>query len=242
MNERLKSEKVIKYTFWSLSLLALMLFSTLITMKIILKGDVVNVPDLKGKSLEEARQMLAQKGLYLIQKSTQFSMNVPKGKIMDQLPEPGSKIKRNNEVKIIVSAGKKSVIVPDLIGKNLPAAEIILKDNNLRKGLVVQVHSSRYSAGRIIAQTPEKEIEIESGSPVSLLVSQGSEEVKFIMPDLIGKKMEPAIAALQRFGFKVGMIRYTHYPGLESGIIIKQLPPNGYRVHRSNLISLEVSK
>jgi|Deesub1362B_J571_1020462.scaffolds.fasta_scaffold00506_6 serine/threonine-protein kinase len=238
----LSYEKIIKFVIWSLFLFALMLFSTLISMKIILKGDIVRVPDLKGKSIEEAREELAQIGLYLVQKSIQFSMNIPAGKIMDQEPEPGSKIKRNKEVKVIISAGKEKVKMPDLIGKDLEIAESILKELNLKRGLVVQTHSSRYSAGRIIAQTPEKGLEVESGTPVSLLVSQGQEEEKFIMPDLIGKKLDLTILMLNKLGFKIGIIRYTHYPGLEPGIIIKQLPLSGYRVYKSNLISLEVSK
>ena len=238
----LNSEKIIKLAIWFLSLLALMLFSTLITMKVILKGDVVRVPDLKGKSVEEAREELAHIGLYLVQKSTEFSMSIPAGKIMEQEPEPGSKIKRNKEVKVIVSAGKKKVKVPNLIGKDLLLAENILKKFNLKKGIIVQTHSPKYSAGRIMAQSPESGLEVESGTPISLLVSQGQEEEKFIMPDLIGKKLESTIPLLQKLGFRIGIIRYTHYPGLKPGIIIKQLPLSGYRVYKSNLISLEVSK
>jgi serine/threonine-protein kinase len=211
-------------------------------MKIILKEDVVRVPDLKGKSVDEAREELANIGLYLVQKATKFSMNVPFGKIMEQEPEPGSKIKRNKEVKVIVSAGRERVKVPNLIGKDLMEIKEILKKSNLRRGLIVQTHSPKFSAGRIIAQSPEPGLEVESGSRISLLVSQGYEEEKYIMPDLIGKKLETTIPLLQKLGFKIGIIRYTYYPGLEPGIIIKQLPLSGYRVYKSNLISLEVSK
>lgn len=238
----LNKKNIFKLLSWALFLLALMLLSALITMKIILIGDVVRVPDLKGKSMDEAREELARVGLYLSKKSTQFSMDIPAGKIMEQEPEPGSKIKRNRVVQVIVSAGRKKVKIPNLIGKDLMVIDDILKEFNLRKGIVVQVHSSSFSAGKIIAQSPEPGLEVESGIAVSVLVSQGKEEEKFIMPDLIGKKLEMTIPALQRLGFKIGIIRYTDYPGLEPGIIIKQLPLSGYRVYKSNLISLEVSK
>ena len=62
------------------------------------------------------------------------------------------------------------------------------------------------------------------------------------MPDLIGKKSAPVISKLKRMDFRVGVVRYSYYPGLEPGIIIKLLPPHGYRIQKNNLITLEVSK
>jgi beta-lactam-binding protein with PASTA domain len=73
-------------------------------------------------------------------------------------------------------------------------------------------------------------------------VSQGDAEPKYMMPDLIGRKFRATISRLQELGFKVADIRYSYYPGLDSGIIIKQFPPNGYGIAKRSLISLEVSR
>ncbi|MFQ6082535.1 MAG: PASTA domain-containing protein [Candidatus Aminicenantia bacterium] len=242
MKKIFTSTNFFRYTFWTLFLLAIMLLSAFITMKIIIRGEVITVPNLTGETVEKAKVILLEKGLYLKQKSTQFSDKFSQGKIISQNPAPGSKLKRNKIVKVTVSAGSERIIVPDLVGKTLRAAEIILKERNLTKGLVAQAHSSRYSTGHIMAQNPEKATEKERTFPINLLVSQGGWEKKYIMPDLIGKELNWAITKLKERGFKVGTVRYTHYPGLDPETIIKQLPPSGYRVQKKILISFEVSR
>jgi beta-lactam-binding protein with PASTA domain len=62
------------------------------------------------------------------------------------------------------------------------------------------------------------------------------------MPDLIGRNSGPTIARLQELGFKVADIRYSYYPGLSAGIIIKQFPPHGFGIAKRSLISVEVSR
>ncbi len=55
------------------------------------------------------------------------------------------------------------------------------------------------------------------------------------MPDLIGRDARVVIARLHELDFKIGDIRYSYYPGLGKGVIIKQSPPNGYRIQKRNL-------
>ena len=62
------------------------------------------------------------------------------------------------------------------------------------------------------------------------------------MPDLIGRRASRVIRWLQAHDFRLGDIRYVYYEGLDSGIIIKQFPPLGYKIQKRNLITLEVSK
>jgi beta-lactam-binding protein with PASTA domain len=73
-------------------------------------------------------------------------------------------------------------------------------------------------------------------------VSQGEREKKFLMPDLIGKRASVVIEKLKELEFNIGHIRYSYYPGLDSGIIINQYPEPGSRIQRRNLITMEVSK
>ena len=107
-----------------------------------------------GKSLEEAKDELIKKKLSIAQKGVQFSSRWEKGKIVHQDPSPGSRIKINKVVKIILSAGSEKVKVPRLVGRNLQSIGEILSDAGLRKGKISQVHTSRYAAGKIIAQHP----------------------------------------------------------------------------------------
>jgi beta-lactam-binding protein with PASTA domain len=62
------------------------------------------------------------------------------------------------------------------------------------------------------------------------------------MPDVIGRRANRVIERLKALDFKVADIRYVYYPGAAAGIIVKQDPPNGFRVQKRNRISLEVSR
>ena len=62
------------------------------------------------------------------------------------------------------------------------------------------------------------------------------------MPDLIGLRAEGVLSRLNAWGFKVADLRYVYYPGAPAGLIIKQDPPNGFRVQKRNRITLEVSR
>lgn len=238
----MKKKKIYNYLIYLLSLLILFFLSANISFQVVMKGEMVSLPNLIGKTMNEAKQELAKKKLSLVQKGTQFSTKWPQGQIIFQEPPPGSKLKLNKKVKVILSAGSQLVVVPKLIGKNLQSINPILGEAGLKKGKISQAHTSKYAAGKIIAQQPLPLAKVPRNSSVSFLVSQGQREKKYVMPDLIGKPAARIIARLKEMDFKVEDIRYVYYPGLESGIIIKQFPPQGFRIQKRNLITLEVSK
>jgi len=203
---------------------------------------MVTIPDLTNKSLDEAREILLEKKLTVIKSGIELHKRIDKDKIIQQDPLSGSKIKINNVVKVILSAGKEKVIVPRFIGRSLQAIGPELIEAGLIKGKISHVHTSAYAAGKIISQNPSDNEEVARGSRLSFLVSQRERERKFLMPDLIGKRASVVTEKLKELEFNIGHIRYSYYPGLESGIIINQYPEPGSRIQRRNLITMEVSK
>lgn len=238
----MQTKRTFNSIFYILVFLNIIFLSSILSYQVTLKGEMVKLPDLAGKSLDEAKNELAKKKLSVAQKEVQFSSRWEKGKIIYQDPSPGSRIKINKVVKVIVSAGSEKVIVPQLIGKNLQSIGEVLREAGLGRGKTSQVHTPRYAAGKIIAQHPLASEEVGRNSPVSFLVSQGENEKKYLMPDLLGKRADFVIPKLKEMGFNVGDIRHAYYPRLESGIIIKQFPRHGYLIQKRNLITLEVSK
>lgn len=238
----MKSKKIFKILLYLLIFLNFFFLSTILSYRLVIRGEMVTLPDLIGKTVEESKLELAKKRLSLTLRGVQFDNQWERGKIIHQNPSAGSKMKINKAVKIILSAGSEQVIVPNLEGKTLKSASQILKDAGLRRGKTSQVHGSDRAAGKIIAQQPLLLEKVGRNTPVSLLVSQGEREKKYLMPDLIGKKAPPVISKLKKMDFRVGVVRYSYYPGLEPGIIIKHLPPHGFRIQKNNLITLEVSK
>jgi beta-lactam-binding protein with PASTA domain len=228
--------------FSSLLFFILFFLSAIIFSQVLLRSEAVTVPDLTGKTLAQARTDLAKKDLSLVQRGTQSDDRWEKGLIVQQEPTAGAKIRISKVVQVMISSGSEKVTVPDLAGKGLPDVLTLLQAAGLVRGDLSQVHTPRLPAGRVLDQMPEPGAVVERNSPVGLLLSQGNLDARYIMPDVIGRRANRVIERLKALDFKVADIRYVYYPGAAAGIIVKQDPPNGFRVQKRNRISLEVSR
>lgn len=235
-------KKAINYVIYILFFLDLFFISAILSFQVTVQGEMVTLPNLIGKTIEEAKIELQDKKIHLIQSGVRLHERLEQGKIFFQDPPAESKVKLNTEVMVLLSAGREKVKVPELLGKNLQTIRPILEESGFRVGKISHVHTPKYAAGRIIGQYPPAQAEVGRGTPVSLLVSQGEYEVGFLMPDLIGKRAGRVIAQLEDLEFNLGNIRYRYYRGLDSGVIINQYPPPGSKIQKRNRITFEVSR
>jgi serine/threonine-protein kinase len=237
------ARKTLAYSQFLLFLLIVFLSSAVFSSRVIEQGEIVSVPDVSGKTLAEAERDLARKRLPLQEKGVEFNDRYERGKIIAQEPPAGSKIRVNRPVRVLVSGGSELIEVPALVGRSLEAASKVLAEGGLQRGLISQIHTARYAAGRIIAQEPVSGGQrIKRTTPLNFLVSQGEIEPRYLMPDLIYKKAVPTMDRLKELGFRVANVRYSFYPGREPGIIIGQFPPLGSALAKRSLITLEVSR
>lgn len=235
-------DKYYKILIITLIFLDLFFLSATLAYKITVAGEMANIPDLTGMSLEEAKKTLQEKKLSVVKSGMELSKHYERGKIISQDPPPKSRVKLNKIVKVIISAGLEKVIVPKLSGKNLQSLDETFHQEGLVKGNISHVHTSAFPAGRVISQYPPEGTEVPVNSRINLLVSQGDLEKRYLMPDLLGKRASRIIQKLKELGFRIGDIRRSYYPGLRSGIIINQNPSQGTLIKKRNIISLEVSK
>jgi beta-lactam-binding protein with PASTA domain len=235
-------KRPIDYTNHLLVYLVLFFVAANVSSQIIFRGELVTVPDLTGKTFEEARAELALKKTSLAIVGSRLDGRYEQGRVLSQEPGPSSRIKTNRTVNIIISAGTERVAVPKLEGRSLEWATQEFRNAGLRKGRVSQVHTSRYPAGRIIAQQPPAGDSVGRGAPVDILVSEGAWEPKYIMPDLVEMNEKTVVRRLDELEFQVTEIHYSYYPGLGPGIILKQTPMPGSRLQKRSQITLEVSK
>lgn len=236
------SHKYFRFILLFLSLLNIFFLSATIAYQVTKSGEMTTLPNLAGMSLEEARMELTKQKLFVVQSGVQLHDRYEQGKIISHDPPPETKVKLNEVVKVVISAGKKKVIVPNFRGRTLQAILSTLQEASLRKGRVSHVHTPKYAAGKIISQYPAPDEEVGINTRINLLVSQGDHEQKFLMPDLLGRRLSSVSSRLIALGFRVGDVRRSYYPGLESGIIINQIPEQGKQILKRNRIILEVSK
>jgi len=123
----------------------------------------------------------------------------PNGFVFKQTPQPGSHQSKGNDVTIWVSTGKPKVAVPTLVG--LKSEDAIKQLKALH--LVPDVHdiASGQRADTVTASDPKVGTKVVSGTKVRINVSSGPTLLP--VPNVVGKSISDATAALNQAGFKV---------------------------------------
>jgi serine/threonine-protein kinase len=132
----------------------------------------VRVPEIEGKTLEQARQMLQERGLTLSEKRV-FSDKVPLDIVINTEPEPGRKVKQGRVIQATISNGAELVRVPDIMGMAVEAAKRLLTEQGFKIGKVEQQHHEIAARGEVIAQSVRAGESVPKGTEMSLVVSQG---------------------------------------------------------------------
>lgn len=218
------------------------ILSALTAMRFAIRGREVVVPELIGKTQDEAARILADSGLLLNVSSKRFSSNVPEGHILDQIPPSGTRLKTNRSVKVLLSLGERRFAVPDLVGASLRAAQLTLAQRRLSLGNTLYAHTSEGEPATVAYQSPTPGTQEGSDPSVNILISLGPPAEYFIMPDLIGQPAELVASRARSEGFRVGKMNYRKYPGVEPGVVIQQKPQAGHRLSKSDIILMEVSQ
>jgi beta-lactam-binding protein with PASTA domain len=209
----------------------------------IIKGeDTVIVPDLVGKEVLYGLEILSDLGLNTRVKETAYHDQVPKNHVIDQDPDPGAAIKRGRDVKIRVSRGPQTIVMPNLTGLSRQQGEILLAENGLCQGTVAGMTSFRHSTGRVIAQHPPAGTTVSRNSCADLIVSRGPPSPAFPMVDLSGLTLEAAIRRLEQLQLTVGNIRRVHTVGKPLETVVDQLPLAGYPVTLNAPVDLTVNR
>ncbi len=138
--------------------------------------EPVKVPDVSGKSLDEAKQILEDAGL-TTGISYENSDTVEVEKVIGTSPKEDEEVADGTKVTIILSKGKKTeyVKVPQLAGMTQKKAKKALEKAGLAIGDVKQEYSNSVASGNVISQTQASGSEVEKGTSVGITVSIGPE-------------------------------------------------------------------
>lgn len=205
---------------------------------IISKGpERYSIPNLKGKSVSQATVALANEKLLIGKTEEAFSAIIPKGQIISVSPEPGTLVKKNSEVNLVVSKGEELISLTSYIGKSSEQALNELTDAGFE---VTQkdTFSDSYPIGIVIAQKPETP-ELVKGGKVTLTVSKGPEKIK--VPSGVLKLDEgKAVKLLEDYGFTVKVLKPAKTPKGKKLTVIKVTPNEGALVKPNSEITIEL--
>ena len=121
---------------------------------------------------------------------------------------PGNMVNKNTVIVMTVAQGSDGVEVPSVTGKSKAEATSVLE----KEGFVVNVTESYDAAvesGYVISQSPEADTKAPEGSSITIRVSQGAEENKVRVPDVIGLTEMDATVSLKESGLEVGTVTQT---------------------------------
>jgi beta-lactam-binding protein with PASTA domain len=216
------------------------LLSAFLSARIAIRAREVTVPDLAGRSVNQASQALEDLGLTLkVDENRRVDPRIPAGAILQQDPVPGQRVRQPRTIRVWVSEGDVATPVPSLVGDTERNAAVRLQQAGLTLNATAQVRTHDYAPDAVIAQDPAPG---SHSASVALLVNRADRGVSYVMPDLIGVDGDRAAELLRTRGFRVAFVGTEPYPGAPAGIVIHQTPAGGFQVGPGEAIALQVTR
>ena len=239
-----------------MALVAVALLAAITTMHFAIHGAEVQVPELKGMTVPDARSQTAGLGLNMDVDNRYYSGDVAAGHILSQSPEPGTVVRREWKVRVAESLGPQKVEVPQTVGLDERVAALQLRRVGLEVGVTARLPWGKAAEGTVLAQDPPARAQGIAQPSINLLVAAASTDAPdgFVMPNLNGLPVVAAQAELTRVGIQ-STAKFVDVPvgpigkegtapvlPLRPGAVIAQQPPAGSRVEQSAQALLTVAK
>jgi len=210
------------------------------SMRVALRAREVQVPDLTGRTTNEASTIAGNLGLTIrVDETRRPDPKIASGRVIAQEPPAGSVARRQRTMRVWLSAGPRSTTVPQLVGETERTAQVRLAQDGLTLNAVSEIRSPDLPPDVVVAQTPPAK---SASGQVALLVNRGTRGLTYVMPDLIGVNGDRAADLLRGRGFRVAIVGSSPYPGVAAGVVIRQSPQAGFQIGPGEPISIEVSR
>jgi eukaryotic-like serine/threonine-protein kinase len=247
-----------RFVVLMLVLLVVALVSALTAMRFAIHGREVVVPDLVGKSPVEARRIADAGSFEMVVERQYYSATVAEGKILSQMPLPGTLVRRGWEIRVAASLGPQRVQIPSVLGESQRAAEMNIRRRGLDVGMVALLPVAGAAPDQVLSQNPPPNASGVSAPKISLLVAQAAPPHAFVMPNFIGQSLANAKLVLQNAGMHVASTAQATAAGpssgaptsqeaastlssaSSSGTIVSQNPTPGTKVSAGAVVNFEV--
>jgi eukaryotic-like serine/threonine-protein kinase len=205
------------------------------TVKLVIsKGaERYTIPQLLSLTPEAAVNLLAKSPLKVGEITEVFNAKIPKGFVISANPAPGTRVKRDTIVDLVVSKGVETFALTSYLGKN---GEEALNELTMAGFNVTATYSYDEKAmpGEVISQNPAAGSALAKGAAVEIFISKGSAFV--YIPNVMRYTQERAVAVLEDLGLKVVVKKVTKSAKLVIGIT----PKVNVKVKRGTTVTLTV--
>ncbi|MGH8870060.1 MAG: Stk1 family PASTA domain-containing Ser/Thr kinase [Actinomycetes bacterium] len=192
-----------------------------------------DVPEIEGKKLGAAERLLERTNLTVGGTTLEWSSEVSKDHVISATPKPGTEVRRDTPIRLVISRGPEPVQLPDL--RNLAKDDAVARLAALgMEAKVTEQYSDSVAAGLVAGHRPAPGRTIGKGSTVTLVVSRGPQ--LFAVPDVTGQHVDAAQQTLESAGFAVDVQSWPGGPGN----VLRQSPGAGEEHPHGTTITLYV--
>jgi beta-lactam-binding protein with PASTA domain len=195
-----------RFAMLALVLVAVALVSALTAMRFAIHGQEVVVPAVVGMTLAEGERAVGGLGLLIEVERQYYSPQIPEGRIMTQLPLPGTKVRRGWQVRVAQSMGPQRVAIPDVTKQSERAAEWNIRRRGLEVASTAAMQLPGTPADQVLAQSPPANASQVAAPRTSLLVTVVADPPAYVMPSFVGQPLGSVSRTLQDAGFKLGNV------------------------------------
>lgn len=243
----------LKFVGWNILLALIVGVAILVILILWLKrytqhGIEIEVADVRGMVIQEAKPILEDQGLYVVVIDSTYSDKVPLGTIVDQDPKPFSHAKNGREIYLTINATtKRQVTMPNLQDMSYRQAETTLRAMGLRVDSIYDYEPSAYRDLVLDVKCNGNSVQpgtkLAVGTKVKLVVGFGRGTERVEVPQVIGMTLQEARSALLRNRLTVGAVNYDE--PTEEGVnqfVYRQVPAAGDKLIEGETVSLRLSK
>jgi beta-lactam-binding protein with PASTA domain len=196
------------------------------------------LPNVVGKSFENASALLQKAGFPAQQGETRFHRTIPANVVLQEDPPAGSRQKRGTTVVLVLSGGQRSAEVPVTTNMSQQQARISIENTGLTMGTATE-QLSDLPRGLVIASSPPAGTKIELPGSVDIVLSKGPATIQ--VPDLYGRSIGEARSMIEQLGLRIAGISRDTSSLQPENTVIRQLPQAGRNVSAGGPVSLTVS-
>lgn len=217
-------------------------------------SDVLAPTDALSTTEQETIPMVNVVGLYKTAAEEQMKKNgftnytfkeqtdatVEKGYVISQSVDDGTAITKDTAITIVISSGKEMTSVPNVVNYEDSQATTLLEEAGL-KVTHGYAYDDNVEKDHVISSDPVAGTEVEEGSTVKIIISNGKKQKKVVVPKLEGMSEADAAVKLTELNL-VGAPTYEYSDTVKEGQVISQDPVVNTEVDEQSTVSYVVSK
>ena len=218
-NDKEQTSKA-KHIFFAILAMVVIIVGAFFTYNYLIGANSVSAPDVRNKTLEEAKVTIVKAGLEVGDITEVASDDVKEKTVIDSDPKAGKKVRKGSKVDLRVSSGKKTVDMPNFVGIDEENVRRNASKLGFKNITVEKVESDKYDTGKVVSQNIPAGTEIVPKEK-ELIIQVSSGKKKVSMPNLVGEESSRAESVIASYGFK-NVSYKEEYSDKEAGTVISQ--------------------